>query len=216
MRVDRVEQLARVSRWRHVQLGAESAREIVESTPRRRDLPGGHQPPDQLAVRVLPERIELHTATCDANRVRDRARRLGVGGDALEHVAEAISVRLPSVVDPLVVESREQLTVAEIDGLLQSAFRNQPVELPDVHDHRVADEPDRLTRGHDRAFTRRAERAPDRDKFGSQALASARVKHVRPKAPGDLRARMHPGVKREPTEERACPPTLGHRQCDPP
>ena len=158
--------------------------------------------------------IERDAATRDANRVRQRAGRLGVRGQALEHVAEAVAVRLAGLVDPLRVEPRQQLAVAQVDGLLQPPLPNEPLELPGVHEDAVADEPDHVARRHEDALARRAERAPDGDELGSQALARARVEHIGPEATRDLRARVHARMKREPAEQRACPPALGHRQCD--
>ena len=71
-------------------------------------------------------RREMRTASCQ------RAGRFGVRGQALQHVAEAAAVRLAGVVDPLRVESRQQLAVAQIDGLLQAPFPDEPLELPGV------------------------------------------------------------------------------------
>ena len=123
-------------------------------------------------------------------------------------------MRLPGLVDPLVVESRQQLAVAEIDGLLQPPLPNEPVEFPRVHEDDVAGEPDHVTRRHEDALALGAKRVPDGDELGSQALARARIEHLGPEAAGDLRARVHAGMQRQPAEQRARPPTLGRGQCD--
>ena len=195
--------------------GPQTAREVVERYARGGDLPGRDQPADELAVSVLAQRIERDAATREANGVFERAGRLGVGGQLFEYVAKALAVRLARLVDPFRVESRQQLTVAEIDGLLQPSLPGEPLELPGVHRHVVANEADHVARRHERALARRAERVPDGDELGPQALARAQVEHVRPEATGDLRARVHARMEGEPAEQGACPPALGHRQRDP-
>lgn len=124
-------------------------------------------------MRVLPNRIKFDAATRDANGVLERASRLGVGGQALENVAEAVAMRLASLVDPLGVEPRQQLTVAQIDGLFQPPVPNESLELPSVDEHRVGGEPDRLACRHENALAGRTKRPPDRDELGSEALARA-------------------------------------------
>ena len=132
------------------------------------DLPRGDQAPDELAVGVLPQRIELDAATRDANGVLQRAGCLGVRGQALQHVAEAAAVRLAGLVDPLRVESRQQLAVAQIDGLLQPPLPDEPLELPGVHADAVADEPDHVARRHERR-----PRPPRRARAGRRRARSA-------------------------------------------
>jgi len=124
-------------------------------------------------VRVLPERVERDAATRDARGLRQRAGRLGVGRHALEHVAEAVAVKLPSLVDPFAVKSREQFAVAEVDRVLQPSLPDEPVELPGVHDDVIAAEPDHVARGAERSVALRSERVPHGDELRSQALAGA-------------------------------------------
>ena len=118
MRVDGLEQAAGLSRRRHVQLGPQAASEVVERHARGGDLPRDDQAPDELAMGVLPKRIEPDAATRDAHGVLQRAGRFGVRGQALQHVAEAATVRLARVVDPLLVEARQELAIAQLDGRL--------------------------------------------------------------------------------------------------
>ena len=129
--------------------GPQTAREVVERHARGGDLPGRDQPADELAVSVLAQRIERDAATREANGVFERAGRLGVGGQLFEHVAQALAVRLARLVDPFRVESRQQLTVAETDGLLQPSLPGEPLELPGVHQHVVADEADHVAGRHE-------------------------------------------------------------------
>ncbi len=184
-----------------MQLGPQAACKAVEGQARGGDLPRGDQAPDVLAVGVLAQRIELDTPTRDANGVLQRAGCLGVGGQASQHVAEAAAMRLAGLVDPLRVESRQQLTVAQIDRFLQPPFPDEPLELPGIDADAVADEPDRVAGGHEHAVARRAERVPDGDELGPQALARAGVEHIGPEATGDLRARMHARVESKPAKQ---------------
>jgi len=131
---------------------------------------------------------------------------------APEHVAEKLAVGLARRVDPLIVESRQQLAVAKLDGLLQPSVPNESLELPSVHADAVADEADRVACRHESPVARRAQRVPDRDEFGAQALARARVEHLRPEAGRDLRARVHTRMKGQPAKQRARLPAFGHRQ----
>jgi hypothetical protein len=195
--------------------GPQAAREVVECHARGGDLPSRDQPPDELAVSVLAQRIECDPATREANGVRERAGRFGVGGQLLEHVPQALAVRLARVVDPFGVESRQQLTVAEADGLLEPPLPGETLELPGVHRHVLADEADHVAGRDENALARRAQRVADGDELGSQALARARVEHVRPEATSHLRASVHARIQGEPAEQRACPPALGHRQRNP-
>ena len=215
MGVKGLEQATGLPRGRHLQLCPQAAREAVVRHARGRDLPRGDQAPNVLAVCVLAKGIELDTTMREANGVLQRAGRFGVRGEAGQHVAEAVAMGLAGLVDPLPVQSRQQLAVAQIDGLLQPPLPDEPLELPGVHEHVVADEPDRVARRHEGALARRAECVPDGDKLGSQALARARVEHIGPEATGHLRTRMHARMESEPAKQRACPPALGHRQRDP-
>ena len=63
MRMNVLEQAAGLSRGRHLQVRAEAASEIVEGQARCGGLSRGDQTTNQLAVRVLSERIELDAAT---------------------------------------------------------------------------------------------------------------------------------------------------------
>ena len=63
MRVNGLEQPAGLARGGHVQLCAEAASEIVEGQARCGGLSRGDQAANQLAVRVLSQRIELDAAT---------------------------------------------------------------------------------------------------------------------------------------------------------
>ena len=104
---------ADASLWRAAPAAPLAGGERDRRTPRaRRQLLRGDEAPDQLALCVLAKRIQLDAATREADGVLQRAGRLRVRRQALEHVAEAVAVGLARRVDPLPVESRQQLTVA--------------------------------------------------------------------------------------------------------
>ena len=197
-----------------LQLDPEPPREVVERNARGGDLARRDQPPDELAVGVLPKWIELDTATRDANRVLERTGGFGVRGQTLEHLVQAPAVRLAGRIDPVGVDPREQLPAAEIGGRVEAPLPNEPLELPGVDGDALSGQPDEVARRHESALARRAERAADGDELGPQALARARVEHVRPEPAGDLGAGMHALMEREPAEQRACLTALGHRQRD--
>jgi hypothetical protein len=85
-------------------------------------------------VGVLSKRIKPDAAPRQANGVVQRAGRLGVRGQALQRVADAVAVGLAGVVDPLPVESGQQLTVTQLDGLLEPSNPDESLELPGVHE----------------------------------------------------------------------------------
>src|SRR6188472_547161 len=117
---------------------------------------------------------------------------------------------LAGLVDPLPVQARQQLALAQIDGLLQPPLPDEPLELPGVHEDVVADETDRVPCAHEYARARQAKCVPDCDELSSEALARARVEHIGPEATGHLRARMHARIESKPAKQRAGPPALGH------
>ena len=127
-------QAARLSRRRYLQLRPQAASEIVERHARGGDLPSGGKAPDEPPVGVLSKRIKPDAAPRQANGVVQRAGRLGVRGQALQRVADAVAVGLAGVVDPLPVESGQQLTVTQLDGLLEPSNPDESLELPGVHE----------------------------------------------------------------------------------
>ena len=193
MRVDGLEQAARLSRRRHLQLGPQAPREVVERHARGGDLPRGDQAPDELAMGALAKRVELDAATRDADRVVERAGRLGVRGQALEHVAEAAAVRLAGGVDPLGVEPRQQLPVAQIDGRVQPPLPDEPLELPGVHETPSPTSPTR---------SRVATSAPSPAEPSARRTATSSVRRL-------LRAleSSTSGQNRPATSERGCMPS---------
>jgi hypothetical protein len=168
-----------------------------------------------LAVGVLPKRIELDPRTRDAEwrpsarrpprppRRGAPARRRGGGG----------ATRGPRRPTP------RRVPVAARRG----TDRRPPSTAPPGRAARTPWRPRRRRRRRARPCRasprgrprRRAQSAPDGDELGSQALARARVEHVGPETTGHLRTRVHARMQSEPAEQRACPPALGHRQCDP-
>ena len=158
-------------------------------------------------MHLLPHRLERDLAP----GVGERCLGLGVLGQPLEQVDEAVAVGVARPQRPLVLEAGQQRRVAELRRPGELALGDEGIELAGV-DQDVAVELDVVARRHDVGAARLAEVAAQGPDRAAQARAGAGVEHVGPEARGELAAGLRPGVQREPGEEAPGPASGRGRQ----
>ena len=166
---------------------------------------GGEQP-DHVPVRRFGQWVDGDPLAGERERVLGVARPVD---RRCERVGEAGRERVTRLVDPVVVDAREQLAVAQREGVLDTALGAQVLELARVDPHLgVAREPDPVAR-RGKQVRRAAQRRAQRGERDAQARPRAFVEHVGPEARCDLGPRMQPRIERQPCEQRPHAPPRG-------
>ena len=200
-------QLARRGARRQAQLAAQPLAQALVGGQGGGAVAGRGQAAHEAAVHLLPHRLERDLAP----GVGERCLGLGVLGQPLEQVDEAVAVGVARPQRPLVLEAGQQRRVAELRRPGELALGDEGIELAGV-DQDVAVELDVVARRHDVGAARLAEVAAQGPDRAAQARAGAGVEHVGPEARGELAAGLRPGVQREPGEEAPGPASGRGRQ----
>jgi hypothetical protein len=203
----RVGQLARRPRGRNPELVAQPAGQPFIGPQRRRPVPGCCQPPHQLPLRFLSERVEGHLATGVLDRSLKFPLALGPGGEPRQQFRNLVAHLVATLVHPILVEPGEQLPAAQRQRVLKALVLHAVFELRDVGPHLgIAGKPDVVPASDQISLAVRAEGSAQCRERAAQARAGALVEHVRPEPCRQPRARVHAPVECQPAEQRAGAP----------
>jgi len=151
----------------------------------------------------LVERIERHPLAAVADRLVEVTGRFGPVRKRLQRPATTFAVHVAGRQHPVFAKAGEHIAGAQPERLLVLSGGDQRVEGARVDPRlRLSGQTYRLAARDQYAVRGRAERAPNARQRVAQTCPRARLKHIRPQATGDLRARMNPRVQRQPAEQR--------------
>ncbi len=197
---DPLGELARRRRRHHRELAPQADGQPLVLRQRAADVARCHEVAHQRPVGGLVELVERGSPARAADRLVAVTAACGLRGKPAERRAAPLAVRVARRDGPLVLQTGQQVGVAERQRGRELTGIHERGELQRVDLHVI--EPDRLATRPQRA-RRRAERPAQRRQCGAQARACALVEDVGPQGRGDVRTRRAARVQREPGEEGA-------------
>ena len=203
-RAQRLDQRARLGRWRHAIVAPQGRAQRFVDGDGRRTVTGTRQALHERACRLLGCGLELEPAARMASRGLEVAGRLGRSAQAVQDRRHAVAMQRPLLQHPVVVQVAQEIAVAQLQRTLQVAFREQSLGLPDVDpDGRPVLDAHAVATGVDESGGLVAGLPAQRRQCRPQACPGTALEHVRPEDRRDPGARMQPRVVGQPGQERA-------------
>jgi hypothetical protein len=204
-RAEPADRLLRGVRRRDPQLPPQRLPVALEAHQRIHGVARGGEPGDERGVGGLVERVELGAPSGQPDRGTAVARVLGARRQRFEGGTELPAVGLARVVDPLLLDARQQLSPVQGDGLRVATAPHVLGEGGGVHPHGGM-QADAVAR---RVEQLRACRPPERPQRVAQACPRPGVEVVGPEPPREGCPRVRTRVQGEPREHEARPPGVG-------
>ena len=205
------DQLARRRRRGDRQLGPQPLGEPPVRGDRGGAVAARREPRDQVAVRLLRQRLERHALAGAGDRGGMVAGGRGPLGQLGQQRAAGRALLVARHREPVArVEPGQQLAAPQRQRSLRPPGGRQRRRVGDVG--RRVDEADVLARGDQASVRGRPERAAHVRERAAQARARGLVEHVRPEPRSQLAARVPARAQREVAQQRARRPSRGQRE----